>query len=133
MKAASHPLNQNKMIILARAACKPPLQASQKESHMTEQTKLLNMLGLARGARLVSFGHDAAKSALRSGKARLCILCSDASPRLVEEFRFQAKAANVPLHELALTSIDIKHATQYKAAVLTIDDKGFAAKITQLF
>jgi len=94
--------------------------------------KLLSLLGLARGARLVSFGHDAAKSALRNGRARLCVLCSDASPRLAEEFRYLAETHNKPLYELALTSLEIKQATQYKAAVLTIDDKGFAGKIVQL-
>ena len=91
--------------------------------------QLLQLLGLARAARLVSFGHDAAKNSLRNGKARLCILCSDASPRLNEEFRYQAEAANTPLYELALTSLEIKQATQYKAAVLTVDDKGFANKM----
>ena len=94
--------------------------------------KFLSLLGLARAARLCSFGHDAAKSSLRQGRARLCILCSDASPRLVEEFRYQAEAAKVPLHELALTSLDIKQATQYKAAVVTVDDKGFANKMLPL-
>ena len=93
--------------------------------------KLLSFLGLARAARKVSFGHDAAKSALRQNRARLCILCSDASPRLVEEFTYQAEAAKVPLHRLSITSLDVKQATQYKAAVLTIDDKGFAVKISQ--
>jgi len=94
--------------------------------------KLLSFLGLARAARLCSFGHDAAKSALRSGRARLCLLCSDASPRLAEEFQFQAEQAKVPLHRLSITSLDVKQATQYKAAVLTVDDKGFASKILPL-
>ena len=98
----------------------------------TVNCQLLQLLGLARAARLVSFGHDAAKSSLRNGKARLCILCSDASPRLAEEFRYQAEAANVPLHNIPLTSLDIKQATQYKAAVVTVDDKGFANKILPL-
>lgn len=94
--------------------------------------RLLSLLGLARGARLVSFGHDAAKSALRNNRARLCFLCSDASPRLAEEFRYLAQTHNTVLHELALTSLDIKLATQYKAAVFTVDDKGFANKMLQL-
>ncbi|MCL2530951.1 MAG: ribosomal L7Ae/L30e/S12e/Gadd45 family protein [Oscillospiraceae bacterium] len=94
--------------------------------------KLLSYLGLARAANLCSFGHDAAKSALRSGKARLCLLCEDASPRLAEEFIYQTQQARVPLHRIALTSQDIKGATQYKAAVITVNDKGFAAKIVSL-
>lgn len=99
---------------------------------MTDYPRILSLLGLARAARLCSFGHDAAKASLRSGRARLCLLCSDASPRLAEEFRFLATETNTPLYALPLTSHDIKQATQYKAAVLTIDDKGFADKLTQI-
>ncbi|MCL2446447.1 MAG: ribosomal L7Ae/L30e/S12e/Gadd45 family protein [Oscillospiraceae bacterium] len=94
--------------------------------------QLLSYLGLCRAASLCSFGHDAAKSSLRSGKARLCLLCEDASPRLAEEFIYLAEQARVPLHRLSLTAQDIKAATQYKAAVITVNDKGFAEKIAAL-
>ena len=94
--------------------------------------KLLSLLGLARAASLCSFGHDAAKSALRNGRARLCLLCGDASPRLADEFRYLAQTHNTVLREIPVTSLDIKQATQYKAAVVTINDKGFADKISAL-
>jgi len=97
---------------------------------MTE--KLLSLLGLCRAASLASFGHNAAKSALRERKARLCLLCADASPRLAEEFEYLTRTANVPLRKIEATSQDLKQATQYKAAVLTVNDKGFADKITAL-
>ena len=99
--------------------------------------QLLSLLGLCRAARLCSFGHDAAKAALREhplrGKrAKLCLLCADASPRLREEFKWLAENAGVPLYEIHYTSIDIKQATQFKAVVITIDDKGFANKFASL-
>ena len=94
---------------------------------------LLSLLGLCRAASLASFGHDAAKAALRARRARLCLLCADASPRLIEEFKWLAKSSSVPMHQIPATSLEIKQATQYKAAVLTIDDKGFADKIAKLF
>jgi len=94
--------------------------------------KLLSLLGLCRAASLCSFGHGAAKSALRDGKARLCLVCSDASPRLAEEFEYLSQNANVPLRKIQATSLDIKQATQYKAAVITVNDKGFANKILAL-
>jgi ribosomal protein L7Ae-like RNA K-turn-binding protein len=75
-------------------------------------------------------GHDAAKGALRRGQAKLCLVCADASARLAEEFRFLAEDTNTPLRRLELTSLDMKAATQYKAVVLTIDNRGFAEKIT---
>ena len=95
--------------------------------------KLLSLLGLCRAASLASFGHGAAKTALRDKRARLCLICADASPRLAEEFKYLAETANVPLRNIAVTSQDIKHATQYKAAVLTVNDRGFADKIASLF
>ena len=94
--------------------------------------KLLSLLGLARKANLASFGHDAAKASLRERRAKLCLLCEDASPRLKEEFRTLAEMANRPMHELNVTSLDIKQATQYKAAVLTVNDRGFADRIAKL-
>jgi len=99
---------------------------------MSDSSKLLSLLGLCRAASLCSFGHGAAKSALREKKAKLCLLCSDASPRLAGEFEYLAQTADVPLRKIQVNSLDIKHATQYKAAVLTINDKGFANKIIAL-
>ena len=55
-----------------------------------------------------------------------------ASPRLAEEFRWLAGDANKPLYEIPFDSHDIRQATQYKAAVITINDKGFANKIKQI-
>ena len=94
--------------------------------------QVLSLLGLCRAASLCSFGHDASKSALRDRRAKLCLVCSDASPRLAEEFGYLANEAQKPLYKIAATSLDIKHATQYKAAVVTINDKGFANKIIAL-
>ena len=93
---------------------------------------VFSLLGLCRKASLASFGHDAAKSALRDKKAKLCLICADASPRLKEEFRWLAGNAKVPLRELDATSLEIKAATQYKAAVLTVNNSGFAEKLLAL-
>ena len=95
--------------------------------------QVLSLLGLCRAANKCSFGHNAAKSALRERKARLCLLCGDASPRLLEEFEYLADAAGVPRFKIPATSQDLKQATQFKAAVLTVNDRGFADKITALF
>ena len=94
--------------------------------------QLLSLLGLCRAAHLCSFGHDAAKASLRARKARLCLLCTDASPRLAREFEFLTGEAKIALRKIPFTSLDIKQATQFKAAVVTIDDKGFADKIAQI-
>ena len=97
-----------------------------------DNRQLLSLLGLCRAASLASFGHDAAKASLRNARAKLCLLCEDASPRLKEEFKFLANEAQKPLFEIGATSLDIKRATQYKAAVLTVDEKGFADNIEHI-
>jgi len=94
--------------------------------------QLLSLLGLCRAANLAAFGHNAAKSALRERKARLCLLCGDASPRLCEEFEYLAGEAKAPLFKMPASSSELKQATQYKAAVLTVNDRGFADKIKAL-
>ena len=93
---------------------------------------LLSLLGLCRAANKCSFGHNAAKAALRERKARLCLLCGDASPRLCEEFEYLAGEVKTPLFKLSVSSRDLGQATQYKAAVLTVNDRGFADKIIAL-
>ena len=93
---------------------------------------ILSLLGLCRAANKASFGHNASKSALRERKARLCLLCGDASSRLCEEFEYLAEEAKTPLFKIQATSPELKQATQFKAAVLTVNDKGFADKILAL-
>ncbi|MDR1464432.1 MAG: ribosomal L7Ae/L30e/S12e/Gadd45 family protein [Oscillospiraceae bacterium] len=90
---------------------------------------LLSLLGLCRKARTASFGHDAAKAALRAGRAKLCLICADASPRLRSEFETLAADRRVPCLQLELTMADVQRATQWIAAVITIDEPGFARKI----
>lgn len=99
---------------------------------MTDTERVLSLLGLCRKAGLASFGHDAAKSALRDKRARLCLICEDASPRLQEEFSFLAEQAGKPLLRIQASSADIKQATQYKAAVLTVNERGFANKLSDI-
>ena len=47
--------------------------------------KLLSLLGMCRKANKLSCGHDGAVGAVRSGKAKLCLLSSDSSDRLRKE------------------------------------------------
>ena len=96
--------------------------------------KLLGMLGLARKAGRLSSGHDASFESIRTGKAKACLLCSDASDRLKEEFGRTAKyeGRDVPVIEIPYLKDDLYAATGIRAAVFTIDDEGIAKKILML-
>ncbi len=89
----------------------------------------LNLLGLCRRAGRLSLGHDACKQAINSGKAKLCLICSDASERLSDEISGLAKAHNKIVYDVRYTMLDIKQALSFKAAVFTVDDDGLAKSL----
>lgn len=89
----------------------------------------LNLLGLCRRAGRLSLGHDACKQSLNSGKAKLCIICCDASERLYDEISGLAKAHNITVYDVRYTMLEIKQALSFKAAVFTVDDEGFAKSL----
>lgn len=97
--------------------------------------KLLQLLGIARRAGKLSLGHDAAKTAVTSSKARLCVLADDASERLEREFKNLALSARSPLSVVRLKSsmAEFHKSIGVKAGVLTVNDEGFAARIQELF
>ena len=56
---------------------------------------------MSRRAGRLSMGHDMAEKSIKSHKARLVIFCSDASPRLVDEFKKKMeKCKNTNIEEL---------------------------------
>ena len=86
----------------------------------------LSLLGLCRKAGKLSLGHDACKASLNAGTASLCVICSDASERLKDEFSSLSKKAEVKIFDVSYSMLYIKNATIFKAAVFTVDDEGFA-------
>ena len=95
-----------------------------------ETDKALSMLGICRRAGKLSCGHDA----IKHGRARLCLLSSDASPRLSAEFSRAAscEGRSVPVIKTPYTMEQIGRATSLRSAVLTVDDEGLASRINDL-
>lgn len=96
--------------------------------------KVFPLLGFARKAGKLSVGHDAAVSAIVKNKARLCLVCADASERLKKEMThacsFDGKEIAVVLTDCKMEELSRSIGT--KAAVLTVDDEGFASRIQTL-
>lgn len=95
---------------------------------MTDDPKLLNLLGIARRAGKLSCGHDGAIDAIRARRARLCLLSSDAAARLQAEIRREAAfdGREIPVFTLHAAMAEIGHATGLRSAVVTVNDEGFA-------
>ena len=96
--------------------------------------KQLSLLGLCKKANKLSMGHDASIGAITSARAKACLLCCDASQRLKTEFERAVSYdnRNIPLVFLPFTMEDIKKATGRIAAVITINDAGFARSFLRL-
>ncbi len=101
---------------------------------MTDNPKLLSLLGMCRRARMLSCGHDAAIGSLRSKSAKLCLLSSDASERLRKEIEREANfdGREIPVRELYSDMNEIGRATGLKSAVVTVNDEGFAKSMLGL-
>lgn len=96
-------------------------------------SKFFNLLGLARRAGKIAWGHDTALFAIKSKKAHICILASDVSDRLKNEFRRECTYddRNVKLIELDKTMEDMKSIIGVKTGVLTVNDEGFAKSLNK--
>jgi len=87
-----------------------------------------NILGLARKAGKIGWGHDAALQAIKRNSAHLCIMTCDASKRLKNEFSRACTfdGRNVEMLELEITMDEMRNFIGVKAGVITINDEGFA-------
>lgn len=95
---------------------------------MNDNPKLLSLLGMCRRAGKLSCGHDAAVGSVRSKSAKLCLLSSDASQRLIKEIEREAsfEGREIPVRALCSGMEEIGRATGLKSAVVTVNDEGFA-------
>ncbi|MCD7796584.1 MAG: hypothetical protein LUG95_02925 [Clostridiales bacterium] len=96
--------------------------------------KIFSMLGLARRAGRLAYGHDAVKQSVIKKRACMLIFCSDVSPRLVRDFEYtvQKQNANIPLFKTSLTMEEIYFYAGCRAGVIAVEDENFSNKIISL-
>lgn len=92
--------------------------------------KVLTLLGFASKAGKLSFGMDAAKKAVISGKSRLVVTAEDISAKSRKEIAFYCEKNTVPV--LLLNGFDIEtvsHAVGKRCGIISVDDSGFAGAL----
>ena len=93
---------------------------------------ILQLLGLAARARKVISGEELVIKEIRSGKAKLVLLASDASANTSKKIKDKCTYYNVEFHVFG-DRYDLGHATGKESRVsLAITDKGFANKMSNL-
>lgn len=97
--------------------------------------RLLSLLGMARRAGKLSVGHDASIESIVKNKAKLCILCADASDRLKKEMQHACSYGKKDILCLTLDSdiLTLSGAIGTKAATVTVNDAGFAERIAFIY
>ncbi|WP_127848088.1 YlxQ-related RNA-binding protein [Lacticaseibacillus hulanensis] len=98
---------------------------------MTDNTKLMNLIGLAQRAGKLETGTDFTVKAITNGHARLVILASDASDNLTKKITDKAAFYHATVIT-PLTEEEISIAIGHKRTVIAILDAGFAKAIAKL-
>lgn len=93
---------------------------------------VLQLLGLAARARKVISGEELVVKEVRSGKAKLVLLASDAAHNSSKKIQDKCTYYNVEYHVFG-DRYDLGHATGKEARVaIAITDNGFAKKMSSL-
>lgn len=97
--------------------------------------KILSLFGLARRAGKLAPGHDVVIESVVKNKAKLCVLCVDASERLEREIKHACsyENKNIPVLKAKFDMKTLSKAIGTKAAVISINDEGFAKKLLSMF
>ena len=99
---------------------------------MTPEQRMLNMLGLARRAGQVVSGEFFTEKAVKTGKACLVMVASDASDNTKKMFRDMCAWYHVPIR-IAADKESLGHAIgQQMRASLAVTDENFARTLDKL-
>lgn len=82
----------------------------------------------------MSLGHDAVITSVKKRKAKLVITCCDASERLKNEMKDECsfQNRNIKYTDAPFGMKELSLCINARAGVISIDDYGFADKITEI-
>ena len=92
--------------------------------------KLYSMLGLARRANKLFIGRDSVIAAARTGRVKLVLLTSDASPRHRQELT--AIGYTGAVCEIGCTMDDLAFHLGKKSCIFALEDENFSSAIQKL-
>lgn len=94
--------------------------------------KLLSFLGLCRRAGRMTLGNDVVIESMEKKNSNLVLLASDVSVRTKKGVLAKADGTNTEVIDLKYTKDELSQALGKYAAVISIEDFGFAKKIRTL-
>lgn len=94
--------------------------------------KFLGLLGIASGAKRLVFGLERSAAAVTDGKAALCIVAADLSPKSAKEAAFACSKRDAACLKVGYTIEQLSHATGSRAGVIAVTDGGIASRLIAL-
>lgn len=94
--------------------------------------RLLSFLGLCRRAGKLVIGNDPVKESIDTDKALLVITASDISQNTLKKIKPLIDESKVPYYTVSRTKDEISFSLGKACAILSVTDKGFADKLTEL-
>lgn len=96
------------------------------------KTKILNLLTICRKAAKLTTGFDSVKESIAEGKAEVILLTCDVSAKTEKEILFFADKKNIGVLKTDISMEEMFGGIGKKAAVMSVCDRGFAEKFTEL-
>ena len=94
--------------------------------------KATSLLGMARRAGKLEAGFERCATAVKSGKAKLVIVCADISDKTKKEMNFLCNKQNVQIIQTTFTLSQLSAAIGFKAGICAVCEQGFANRLTTL-
>ena len=94
--------------------------------------RLLSFLGLCRRAGKLVIGNDPVRESIDTDKALLVIIASDISQNTYKKISTVIETSGVPYYRINRTKDEISFNLGKACAILSVTDKGFADKLTEL-
>ena len=99
---------------------------------MKDNDRLLSFLGIARKAGRLSLGFDSVCESVRKGESRMILIASDASEGTVRRLRSRLPEDFADVYQMPCDIDRIDAALGKGVRLISVNDKGFANKITEL-
>lgn len=99
---------------------------------MNNDERVLSLLGMARRAGKLQAGFERSSGAVKSGAAKLAVICCDISPKTAKELRYVCDKFNVPVVSTDFTLQQLTDAIGFKSGVCAVCDSGFAGRVSAL-
>lgn len=98
---------------------------------ITNDQKILNLLGMAQRAGKLVTGEDLSLKEIRNEQAKLVIVATDASENTIKRISDKCQYYEIPV-AVRFTKAEISHAIGKERTISTIMDNGFAKKFREL-